>query len=69
MKNFTVLIEKDEDGVYIGRVPALVGCHSYGHTLDELLANMNEAVALCYDMQKDDSRNQFIGVQTIEVAV
>ena len=69
MKEFTVLIEKDEDGVFIGRVPSLAGCHSYGHTMDELLENMREAIALCYDVEKDKSANQFVGVQMLEVAL
>ena len=36
--NFTVLIEKDEDGILVASVPALKGCHSQGKTMDELLA-------------------------------
>jgi len=43
-QNFVVLIEKDEDGVFIGTVPSLKGCHSYGDTLDELMANLREAI-------------------------
>ena len=37
-------IEKDEDGVFIGTVPSLKGCYSYGKTLDELMANLKEAI-------------------------
>ena len=39
---FHVLIEQDEDRVYIGRVPELRGCVSQGDTLDELLKNIKE---------------------------
>ena len=35
--NFTVVIEKDEDGYYVGYVPSIRGCHTQGRTLDELL--------------------------------
>ena len=41
---FTTLIEKDEDGVFTGTVPSLKGCYSYGKTLDELMANLKEAI-------------------------
>ncbi|NOR76944.1 MAG: type II toxin-antitoxin system HicB family antitoxin [Methanophagales archaeon] len=41
---FTALIEKDEDGVFIGSVPSLNGCYTYGKTLDELMANLKEAI-------------------------
>jgi predicted RNase H-like HicB family nuclease len=43
-QNFIALIEKDEDGVFIGTVPSLKGCYSYGKTLDELMANLREAI-------------------------
>ena len=43
-KRFVVLIEKDEDGVFIGTVPSLKGCYSYGKTLGELMANLKEAI-------------------------
>jgi predicted RNase H-like HicB family nuclease len=41
---FIVLIEKDDDGIFIGTVPSLKGCYSYGKTLDELMANLKEAI-------------------------
>jgi predicted RNase H-like HicB family nuclease len=43
-QSFTVLIEKDDDGVFIGTVPSLKGCYSYGKTLDELMTNLKEAI-------------------------
>jgi predicted RNase H-like HicB family nuclease len=42
--SFVILIEKDEDGVFIGSVPLLKGCYSYGDTFDELMANLKEAI-------------------------
>jgi predicted RNase H-like HicB family nuclease len=43
-QSFTVLLERDEDGVFIGTAPSLKGCYSYGKTLDELMANLKEAI-------------------------
>jgi predicted RNase H-like HicB family nuclease len=43
---FTVVIEKDEDGVYISSCPALQGCHSNGETYQEALENLREAIQL-----------------------
>ena len=65
--NFTVLIEKDEDGVYVGSVPALRGCHTQGKTIDELLKNIKEAIELCLEVEKDVPREKFIGIQQIQV--
>jgi len=42
-----VVIEQDEDGVFIVSAPALQGCHSYGYTVDEAMKNIAEAIALC----------------------
>lgn len=39
-------IERDENGVYCADVPALPGCHTDGRTLDELRANLADAIAL-----------------------
>ncbi len=65
-KVFHVIIEKDEDGGFIGRVPALKGCMSQGDTKKELLKNMKEAIELCLEVEGED--NQFVGIQQIEVA-
>ena len=43
---FTVVVERDEDGVYISSCPALQGCHSYGATYEEALQNVKEAIQL-----------------------
>jgi predicted RNase H-like HicB family nuclease len=48
-KEFYVLIEKDEDGTFIGEVPQLQGCYSQGKTLDELMNNIREVIELCLE--------------------
>jgi predicted RNase H-like HicB family nuclease len=42
---YRVLIEQDEDGVYVAEVPALPGCVSQGRTLAEANYNIKEAAA------------------------
>ena len=41
---FRVLVEPDEDGVFVAEVPALPGCISQGHTREEALRNAEEAI-------------------------
>ena len=41
---FRVLIERDEDGMYVGKVPDLPGCATEGKTKKELMKNMKEAI-------------------------
>ena len=70
-REFYVVIEKTEDGCFLGEVPQLKGCHSYGHTLDELMANIREVILLCLDdlPEYDDSDypSEIVGIQRIEV--
>ena len=70
MKNYTVYIERDEDGVLIGSVPSLPGCYSQGTTLDELLQNMREVVTLCVrNANNGEGASEFVGVQQLSVAL
>jgi len=67
MKNYTVYIEQDEDGVFIGSIPSVPGCHTEGRTLDELMTNLKEVVSLCARNMDSGIQNKFVGVQNIEV--
>ena len=72
-RKFVVVIEKDEDGQYIGTVPNIKGCHSYGKTLDELLKNIEEAIEANLEALKAENRaipfSNFSGIQEIEIEV
>lgn len=46
---FYVVIERDEDGLHVGEVPRLRACNSQGRTIDQLMNNVREAVALCLE--------------------
>ncbi len=50
---FRVIIEKDEDGVYVATVPALRGCHTQAKTLDKLMERTKEAIELYLEYQDD----------------
>ena len=44
MKNVhTILIEKDEDGYYVGSIPALPGCHFQAKSVDQLMERMGRS--------------------------
>ena len=49
---YRVLIEQDEDGVFVVEVPALPGCISQGKTRGEALANIQEAIAVYLESLK-----------------
>lgn len=41
---YRVIVEQDEDGVFVAEAPALPGCISQGATRVEVLANIKDAV-------------------------
>ena len=43
---YRVLIETDEDGVFVATVPSLPGCVADGVTRGEALGNVREAISL-----------------------
>jgi len=44
-----VVIEKDEDGVYVVECPLFSGCYSQGKTMDEALKNIKEVIDICIE--------------------
>jgi predicted RNase H-like HicB family nuclease len=69
-RKFSVIIERDSEGYYIGSVPELRGCHSQARSLDELMDRIQEAAELCLEIQEDKPEPlDFVGVQTISVAL
>lgn len=65
--HFLVLIEKDEDGVYVATVPALKGCHTQAKNLPTLLKRVKEAIQLCLEVQPKIKPLEFVGIQEIEI--
>jgi len=45
-RKFNVIIEKDEDGNFVGLVPELPGCHTQAKSLDKLQKRLKEAIQL-----------------------
>jgi predicted RNase H-like HicB family nuclease len=64
-KEFYVVIERDEDGMYIGEVPQLKACYSQGETIDELMKNIKEVIEMCLEELEEELTTEFIGVQKV----
>ena len=69
--HFPVIIEKDEMGYYLGKVPALRSCYTQAKTLPELYERLNEVVSLCVEIEQNNfgeeiRQNEFIGIQQLE---
>ena len=50
--HFPILIEQDEDNIYIVSCPVFKGCHSYGKTVGEAMNNIQEVIEMCLQVEK-----------------
>jgi len=66
--DFNVIIEQDEDGVYIARVPEIRGCYTQGKTLQEVLERIKEAIEVCLEADNEEvNPTRFVGIQRVQV--
>jgi predicted RNase H-like HicB family nuclease len=65
--HFPILLEQDEDGIYIVTCPSFKGCHSYGKTVEEAMNNIREVIQMCLEEEQPDQSNRFIGFREIEL--
>jgi predicted RNase H-like HicB family nuclease len=66
MKEFTVLIERDEDGYYVGEVIELPGCFTQAKTIEELMKRIREAIALYLEeVGEVEIKQEFVGLQKV----
>jgi predicted RNase H-like HicB family nuclease len=69
-REFSVIIEQDSEGYYVGTVPELRGCHTQARSLDTLMKRIREAIELCLEVEAEDlAPHRFVGVQQVLVEV
>jgi predicted RNase H-like HicB family nuclease len=56
-RRYKVILEKDEDGVYIATAPALPGVVEQGDTLDEAFENMEAALRFTLDSMSEEGED------------
>jgi predicted RNase H-like HicB family nuclease len=50
---FPIIIEQDEDGIFVVECPLFSGCYSQGDTLDEALTNIQEVLQICTEEKEN----------------
>ena len=50
-REFSVIVERDEEGWYIASVPELLGCHTQAKSLDTLMKRIRQAIELCLEVE------------------
>lgn len=67
---FTVYIEQDEDGMFIGSVPLVPSCYAEGNTQEIMLKNLSDVLKLC--MRNIDTtflqKAHFVGTQNVDIS-
>lgn len=56
MSRFAVVVHAEPTGGCWGEVPALPGCYSQGETIDELLANLREAIVGVLEVMREENQ-------------
>ena len=64
----SIVIEKDEHG-YFAYCPELDGCHSQGDSLDEIIENMREAIALYIETLSEEERADVLSTEILTTSV
>ena len=68
---FTVVVERDEDGRYVAICPALQGCYTEGETEDEARDLISDAIRLHIEdrLESGEPIAEEVSTTTIRVAV
>ncbi len=63
---FTARIEKSADGWYVGQVEEVPAAISQGKTIDELKANLIDALQLIFQVNREELESQDSGKEVIK---
>jgi len=64
----SVMIEKDDYG-YFAYCPELEGCLSQGDSLEEVLANIREAIELYVETLSEDERKELLSKDLLTTSI
>ncbi len=64
-----VTLERDETGMFVVECPAIPGCVSQGHTEEEALENVREAIQACIEARAANGMPLTVSVREVEVTV
>lgn len=63
---FKAVVHEAEEGGFWAEVPAIPGCSTQGETMDELLANLREAIEGCLSVDvvppKPDAKQRILEI-------
>ncbi|MCW5559219.1 MAG: type II toxin-antitoxin system HicB family antitoxin [Verrucomicrobiae bacterium] len=66
---FSIILDRDEDGVWVVECPAIPGCVSQGRTREEAMSNIREAIAACLEVRSNMGIPLTVETANVEVSV
>ena len=71
---FQVIVEQDEDGVFIAEVSAIRACYAQGRTFEEAIENVRDVLEMCLQEMKKRGEeipppSEIVGFKRLEMAV
>lgn len=66
MRSYDVVVERDEEGWFVGSVPGLAGCHTQARTVEQLLERVVEVIELCLEAP-GNTGTRFVGIRRVTV--
>ena len=69
--DYPVMIEQDEDGIFVATAPDIPGCYTQGKTVEQVMQRIKEAIKCCLEAEEKEMLEpmKFIGVQRVEIPV
>ncbi len=64
--DLTIIVEKGENGYYVGQIQEYPAALSQGKTIDELKENLKDALKLILDFQKEQLDKDYSKRKTIK---
>ena len=59
--DYTIIVQKNENGLYTGQCERVPEAISQGATLEELKENMADAIKMVLDYKKEETRKSYLG--------
>ena len=58
---FTAIIEKDDDGIYVGQIEEVLAAISQGESMEELKENLQAALELIFSINREEVEANYEG--------
>ncbi len=58
--NFRIIIEQDEDGIFVAKCPSLRGCHTQAKTYEKVVQRMQEAIGVYLEVLKKRQQTKIL---------